>query len=108
MSTPPVQVQIDLPMAAIVAFCRRWQIAELALFGSVLRADFRPTSDIDLLVTYAPHAPRTLDAQMQMQVEIEAILGRKVDLVNRKSVERSPNYLRRQNILDSARTIYAA
>ena len=108
MSTPPVQARIDLPLDAIGAFCQRWQITELALFGSALRADFRPDSDIDLLVTYAPQARRSLDAQIQMQAEIEALLGRRVDLVNRKSVERSPNYIRRRNILDSARTIYAA
>ncbi len=108
MSTPPIQTQIDLPMEALVGFCQRWQISELALFGSVLRADFRPDSDIDLLVTYAPQAHRSLDAQIQMQAEIEAILGRRVDLVNRKAVECSPNYLRRRNILDTARTIYAA
>lgn len=108
MTTPPTQTQFNLPMEALSAFCRRWQIVELALFGSALRADFRPDSDIDLLVTYAPHASRSLDAQIQMQAEIEAILGRRVDLVNRKSVERSPNYLRRRNILESARTIYAA
>lgn len=108
MTTPPVQAQIDLPMDAIAAFCQRWQISELALFGSALRPDFRPDSDIDLLVTYAPQAHRSLDGQIQMQAEIEAILGRRVDLVNRKSVERSPNYLRRRNILESARMIYAA
>jgi len=108
MSMPPVQARIDLPMEAIVAFCQRWQISELALFGSALRPDFRPDSDIDLLVTYAPQAHRSLDAQIQMQAEIEAILGRRVDLVNRKAVERRPNYLRRRSILDTARTIYAA
>jgi len=98
---------LDLPMEQIAAFCRRWHIVEMALFGSALRGALRPESDIDLLVTYAPGVRRTLAGQLQMQDEIEAILGRKVDLVNRRALERSRNYIRREEILGSARTIYA-
>jgi predicted nucleotidyltransferase len=102
------QVQISLPMEAIEAFCRKWQIIEFALFGSVLRDDFRPDSDIDVLVTYAPDAERSLADYLTMYDEIEALFGRKVDVVNRESIERSRNYIRRREILSSARVIYAA
>jgi hypothetical protein len=100
------QVQIPLPMDAIEAFCQKWQIIEFALFGSVLRDDFRPESDIDVLVTFAPEYQRSLSDAIAMQEDIEALFGRKVDLVNRESIERSRNYIRRREILNSARVIY--
>jgi predicted nucleotidyltransferase len=108
MSGVQDQSQIVLPMEDIAAFCRRWHVIELALFGSVLRADFRPDSDIDALVTFAPDSRRSLADTMRMQEEIEAVFGRAVDLINRRSIERSRNYLRRKAILGSARTIYVA
>ncbi len=98
-------IALDVPTEQIAAFCRRWHIVEMALFGSALRGELRPDSDIDILVTYAPGARRTLAGQMQMQDEIEAIFGRKVDLVNRRALERSRNYIRRNAILNSARII---
>ena len=97
----------DWPMETLAAFCRRWQIVELAVFGSAVRGELRPDSDVDLLVTFAHGARRSLTGQMQMQEEIEAILGRPVDLVNRRAIERSRNAIRRKAILESARTIYA-
>lgn len=102
------RVQVPLPLDAIAAFCQRWQIVELALFGSVLRDDFGPDSDIDVLVTFAPGVRRTLESMMAMEAEIEAIFGRRVDFVVRKTIERSRNYLRRRAILESARTVYVA
>lgn len=101
-------LRVNLPMQEIAAFCQRWNISQLALFGSVLRDDFGPDSDIDVLVTFAPGSARTLAAISQMQQEIEALFGRPVDLVDRQSIERSPNYLRRRAILTSARTVYSA
>ncbi len=86
-------------------FCRRWQISELALFGSVLRDDFRPESDVDVLVTFAPGANRSLFDYSAMEEELTAILGRKVDLVNRQAIEQSANWLRRRAILESAERI---
>ena len=103
-----VTTNIDLPMEKIAEFCQRWQITELALFGSALRDDFRADSDIDLLVTFAPGASRSLFNQVAMQDELESILGRKVDLVSRHGVERSENSRRRQEILATAEAIYAA
>jgi predicted nucleotidyltransferase len=106
MSDVEDQARISLPMAAIEAFCEKWQITEFALFGSVLREDFGPESDIDVLVTYAPDADRSLANHLAMYDEIEVLFGRKVDLINRESIERSRNYIRRRAILGSARTIY--
>lgn len=98
---------LKIPQAQIAAFCRRWQITEFAIFGSALRDDFRPDSDIDVLVTFAPEAAWTLLDHVTMQDELETIFGRKVDLLSRRGVERSRNYLRRQAILDSAEVVYA-
>ena len=86
-------------------FCRRWQISELALFGSVLRDDFRPESDVDVLVTFAPGANRSLFDYGAMEEELAAILGQSVDLVNRQAIEQSANWLRRRAILESAERI---
>ncbi|MCZ7541207.1 MAG: nucleotidyltransferase family protein [Anaerolineae bacterium] len=108
MSGVQDHLPVNLPMQEIAAFCQRWNIAQLALFGSVLRDDFGPDSDIDVLVTFAPGSARTLAAVSQMQQEIEVLFGRPVDLVDRQSIERSPNYLRRRAILASARTVYSA
>lgn len=99
---------IHFPQEAIEAFCRRWRITELAVFGSALRDDFRPDSDIDLLVQFSPDARWTLLDFVRMQDELSAILGRRVDLVSRKGIERSKNARRRKSILDSAEVIYVA
>ncbi len=98
---------IEIPTDKIADFCQRWKITELALFGSVLRDDFRSDSDVDILVTFDPDAHRTLFDMVDMQDELEAVFGRKVDLVSRRGIERSRNYLRRKAILNSAQIIYA-
>ncbi len=100
--------QIDIPREAIVAFCNRWQIREMALFGSVLRPDFGPESDVDVLVRFDPDAQHTLFSMVHMQEELKKILGREVDLVSRRGIEKSRNYLRRKAILETARIVYAA
>jgi predicted nucleotidyltransferase len=102
------RLKIDLPMDEIAAFCRRWQIAELAVFGSVLRDDFRPDSDVDFLVTFAPDAPWTLFDFGTMQQELESLVGRQVDLVEKVSVEKSHNWIRRREILQNADLIYVS
>ena len=98
---------IHIPPHRLSAFCERWQITELALFGSVLRDDFRPDSDIDILVEFKKEARHTLLDIVQIQEELKAMVGREVDLVERAGVEESRNHLRRRAILDSAETIYA-
>ena len=95
-------------MDKIADFCKRWKIRELALFGSVLRDDFRPDSDIDVLVTFEPEARIGLFAFARIQRELADLLGRPVDLSTRRSIEGSLNQRRLANILESARTIYAA
>lgn len=98
---------IDLPIEQIKIFCDRWQITEFALFGSVLRDDFRPDSDIDVLVTFAPEAKRGLSETLKMKDELQIIFGRNVDFIVKAAIERSENWLRRKNILESAQVIYA-
>ena len=104
----PVAGSLDLATPEVADFCRRWKVRELAVFGSALRADFGPDSDVDLLVTFEPDANWGLLEQTTMESELAALLGRRVDLVSRRAVERSTNWIRRQAILDSAETVHAA
>jgi hypothetical protein len=101
-------MKITLPKEKIAEFCSRWKITEFALFGSVLRDDFGPTSDVDVLVTFASDARWSLLDHVTMQDELAVLYGRKVDLVSRRGIERSRNPIRRRDILDSAEIIYAA
>ena len=99
--------RIDIPKERIAEFCHRHHIRTLSLFGSVLRDDFRPDSDVDVLVEFEPgHVPGL--AFFAIEVELSEIFGRKVDLVHQQSVEQSKNYIRRKHILESLQTIYAA
>lgn len=99
--------QIEIPQTQLYEFCQRWKITELSLFGSVLREDFRPDSDIDILVNFTQDNQWTLLDHVTMQDELEKILKRKVDLLNKSAIRKSENYIRRQNILNSAKVIYA-
>jgi uncharacterized protein len=100
--------RIEIPHEAIAEFCRRWQITELALFGSVLRDDFRPDSDVDVLVTFSPNVPWTLLDHVEMERELSDIIGRRIDLVSRIAVEQSKNWIRRREILGNTQTLYVA
>jgi len=99
---------VRIPSDKLAAFCRRNHIRKLSLFGSVLRADFNPDSDVDVLVEFAPDARCTLIDLVRMQKELQDIFGREVDLVSRRGIESSRNYIRRRQILDSAEVLYAA
>jgi len=99
---------IPIEHEKIAAFCQRWKIVELCLFGSVLRDDFRPDSDVDVLATFTPEAEWSLFDHVAMEEELSAIFGRKVDLVSRRAIERSANWIRRQAILGSAEPCYVA
>lgn len=101
-----MKTALSLPQDKITAFCTNWQIAELSLFGSILRDDFRPDSDIDLLVTFSPEADWGLFDHVQMQHDLQEILGRDVDLVSKRAIENSENWIRRQEILSTAKVIY--
>jgi hypothetical protein len=99
---------LTLPMEQLVSLCRRWKFTELALFGSVLRDDFRPDSDIDVLVTFEPDDPWSAWDMIEMRDELSSLFGRSVDLVEKSAVEQSPNPVRRRHILDNHRVVYAA
>ena len=99
-------LSIQLPEDQIIEFCQRWKIIEFSLFGSVLRDDFRPDSDIDVLVTFAPDAKRGLLTLAKMKYELEDLLGREVDLVSKHAIETSHNWIRRKEILGTAQVIY--
>ena len=97
---------IAIDRSAIADFCKRWHVLELALFGSVVRDDFGPDSDIDVLVSLDRSARHTLLDMHEMEEELRSLFGRNVDLVSRRGVENSRNSLRRRRILDSAHVIY--
>ena len=104
-----MKTAISLPMDEVREICRRYDVAELSIFGSVLRADFRPDSDVDFLVVfqnddYGPWASKLMD----MERDLSGLLGRKVDLVGRRAVEKSENYIRRRQILTSREVVYVA
>ena len=94
-----------IPLQGIPAFCRKWRIKELALFGSVLRQDFRTESDVDVLVVFEPDDPWSLLDLASMKLELEAMFGRPVDVVEQAALR---NPYRRASILRSKRTVYAA
>jgi hypothetical protein len=97
-----------IPHKKIADFCKRWNVSELAIFGSTLRADFRPDSDVDVLVSFAPGSNVSLFEMVHMQDELKQIFKRDVDLISKRGVETSRNYLRRKAILESARVIHVA
>ena len=100
------KAKIDMPKDKIAEFCQRWKVTEFALFGSVLRDDFRPDSDVDVLVTFAPGTQWRFYHLLDMKDELEAILGRPVDVVEKRLVEHSENYIRRRHILENMETVY--
>ena len=101
------QNQIDLPEEKIAQFCKKWNISEFSFFGSVLRDDFNRDSDIDVLVSFNESAKNTLFDLVRMQDELKQILKREVDIVSRRGIESSRNYIRKNAILGSAEVVYA-
>jgi predicted nucleotidyltransferase len=98
-------MKIDIPKDKITEFCRRWQIQELAIFGSALGDDFRPDSDVDVLVVLQDDAAWSLFDHIQAEEELKQIFGREVDLVEKKAIR---NPFRRHHILSNHEVIYAA
>ena len=97
--------KLNVSIEQIFRFCQHWQIIELSLFGSVLREDFRPDSDVDILVVFSPEYHLTFHAWLEMQQQIEKIFGRKVDLTQKKLLQ---NPYTRAEILKTHQVIYAA
>jgi len=97
--------QLEVPEDEIASFCKKWQITEFALFGSILRDDFRPDSDVDVLVNFVVDAKWSLFDIVRMKEELKTLFGREVDLVERDCLR---NPFRRYEILRTKETIYAA
>ncbi len=102
------KVKIKVSKAKIAEFCKRWNVSEFAIFGSAVGIGFRPDSDVDVMVSFAPNANVSLFEMARMQMELQQIFDREVDLVTRNGVENSRNYLRRKAILESAQVIHVA
>jgi len=100
-----VNMEIEIPGDKIRSFCRHWKVRELSLFGSALRADFRPDSDVDILVSFFEDARWSLFDLVDMADELAVLFGRPVDLVEKEALR---NPFRRESILSTRKIIYAA
>lgn len=96
---------VRLDMVALAEFCRKWHIREVSLFGSALRDDFGPKSDLDFLVSFEPGADLDLFDLQEMKEELEAAYGRPVDIVVKEALR---NPWRKREILNTAEVVYAA
>ena len=99
--SPHVQLDRD----ALAEFCRKWRVRELSIFGSALRDDFGPESDLDFLVSFEPEVAMDIDHFLDMKEELEARFGRAVDLVEKEALR---NPWRKYEILRTREIIYAA
>lgn len=99
------RIRIEMPTRELQRFCHRWKVAELALFGSVLRHDFGPQSDIDVLIEFGKDAHWSLFEWVDMIDELRGIFGRNVDLVSKRGLR---NPFRRRAILAAREVVYAA
>lgn len=100
-----MNANVQLDREALAAFCRKWRIRELSIFGSALRDDFGPESDLDFLASFEPGTPLDIDRLLDMKEELEARFGRPVDLVEKEALR---NPWRKYEILRTREVIYAA
>jgi uncharacterized protein len=100
-----IRLPVQIPPEVVEAFCKKWKIQEFSFFGSVLRDDFRPDSDIDVLIELAPDHPWSLYDIVDMEDELSSLLGREVDLVMKGGLR---NPIRRREILNTRKVLYAA
>ncbi len=100
------QNRLGMSSKDIFAFCQRWGIFTMALFGSILRDDFTEESDIDILLTFTPDVRQGLLTIAKIKHELETRLHRPVDITIKESIETSDNWIRRREILTTAQTIY--
>ena len=96
--------RIEIPRNEIAEFCRKWRVREFSLFGSVLRNDFRPDSDVDVLLSFEPDAPWSLWDLFDMRDELQNVFGRRVDIVEKEALR---NPFRRHEILSTQKVVYA-
>lgn len=101
-----VAPKLDIPHDKLADFAKRWKINRIELFGSALRDDFGPHSDVDLIADFDEDAPWSVLDHVMMEEDLTAIFGRRVDLVSRKAIDRSRNWIRKREILGTARPIY--
>ena len=99
-----MSLQIQIDRQRIQDFCSKWKITEFAFFGSILREDFRPDSDVDVLVTFADDSHWSLLDIVDMMDELKTVFGRNVDLVEKDGIR---NPFRRHAILDEYEVFYA-
>lgn len=99
-------LRLPLDEKKLGEFCRKWMISELAVFGSILRDDFGPESDVDFLISFAPESHASLLDFVHMHDELAEIVGRPVDIATREGIESSRNYIRRRAILESAQPLH--
>ena len=97
--------KLRIPRKKISEFCRRWAVVEFSLFGSALRPDFRPDSDVDVLVTFSREAQISLFDLVQMKLDLEKLFHRPVDVIEKDALE---NPFRKREILRTAQVVYAA
>ena len=100
-----MSIQVAVDPNRITEFCRKWRVKELSIFGSAVRDDFRPDSDVDVLVVFEDDAEWDLWDHMHAEEELKQLFGRKVDLVEKSAVT---NPFRRHHILNNREVIYAA
>jgi len=103
-----MRIAINIPTEQLAAFCQEWKVAELSLFGSVLREDFGPESDVDVLVSFLADARVTLLGFVAMERELSELFGRRADLVMRDAIAEHPDDPRTRAILSTAEVFYAA
>lgn len=103
---PEIEARIGISTEKLVELWKNWGIESVALFGSVLRADFGPDSDIDFLVSFRPDTRQGLLKQVKLKHELESLTNREVDIVVRQSIEESDNWIRQREILTTAKVIY--
>lgn len=101
----PRTPRIDLPQAQVAAFCAKWGVVEFALFGSVMRDDFGPESDVDVMVRFETGRIVRMSDFENMRRELESLFGREVDLMERHWIE---NPYRRRSINRDLTVVYAA
>jgi predicted nucleotidyltransferase len=103
-----MNLNLSIPQHRVAEFCQANGIARLAIFGSALREDFGPESDIDVMVSFNEDVHHTLFDMSRMEAELKEIFGREVDLVSQRGIESSSNHLRRKAILESAEPVYGS
>lgn len=100
-----MHAQIQIPEDEIARFCGKWKVREFSVFGSVLREDFRPDSDVDVLVSFEENSGISLWDMAEMKIELESLFGREVDLVTKEGLV---NPYRRYTILTTREVVYGA